>query len=587
MVVPKAERSLLLWIAALLACSVVGCRSVVDIVLDLPERPSSGLVVAGSAGDSAAPGFADGTIRPPIESTRDPASALALLPLDPSGRVDWMEALRTGAIRPRGSLPGVPEPPLGFRPEFEVLFQGPDSTADAIFPHAPHVEWLACEQCHSPVQLTPIVTGYSMVTMTDVLQGELCGQCHGKVSFSPTGQIESCQRCHPRLVPEVDPPRAASPGPEVSTVMTGRDASGETADGSTIYLTWCAMCHGETGLGDGVLGGALLPRPRDFTEALYQLRTTPSGDLPTDADLRRVIDEGIPGTAMPGWKHKLTEAERDALVAFLKTLSDYFDIPPGDPVDVVKPELPPTADDLAAGRALFDEMQCFKCHGPEGRGDGPSAATLTDDWGMPIEPADLTRGWRFNGGPEVEDIYTRLRTGLDGTPMPSLGDVVDAGVVSEAQLWQLAQYIRSLSVGRTAFGDIGIRMRRVALDREADSDAGQGFVTEDLAPALFPHWVHRIRFRCKACHTQLFEPRAGANEITMVDIGRGEFCGKCHDGVTAFAAGFGACRRCHVPVFPVPSPDSVKTESELPKGSHTPLGSGGAGTSFLSRPSNH
>lgn len=65
-------------------------------------------------------------------------------------------------------------------------------------------------------------------------------------------------------------------------------------------------------------------------------------------------------------------------------------------------------------------------------------------------------------------------------------------------------------------------------------------------PATFPHWVHRIRYQCKACHIERFEPAAGANAITMSDIDGGNACGTCHDGATAFDAGFGQCHRCHV-----------------------------------------
>ena len=71
---------------------------------------------------------------------------------------------------------------------------------------------------------------------------------------------------------------------------------------------------------------------------------------------------------------------------------------------------------------------------------------------------------------------------------------------------------------------------------------------ESLPPAVFPHWVHRIRFTCKACHMELFEPVAGANSITMEDISAGNACGACHDGTTAFNAGFGECQRCHTPL---------------------------------------
>ena len=47
---------------------------------------------------------------------------------------------------------------------------------------------------------------------------------------------------------------------------------------------------------------ALLPRPRDFTSGKFKIRTTPSGALPTDDDLRHIIREGMPYTSMPAWR---------------------------------------------------------------------------------------------------------------------------------------------------------------------------------------------------------------------------------------------------------------------------------------------
>src|SRR2546429_4036287 len=75
-------------------------------------------------------------------------------------------------------------------------------------------------------------------------------------------------------------------------------------------VEWCAGCHGETGAGDGPAAAYMLPRPRNFTGAVYKIRTTASGQLPTDADLLRAIDEGLPGSAMPAWKGRLSDAER-------------------------------------------------------------------------------------------------------------------------------------------------------------------------------------------------------------------------------------------------------------------------------------
>lgn len=94
-------------------------------------------------------------------------------------------------------------------------------------------------------------------------------------------------------------------------------------------------------------------------------------------------------------------------------------------------------------------------------------------------------------------------------------------------------------------GDV-VMARAHADSARAPGIAG-GVTLDSLPPATFPHWVHRIRFQCRACHTRLFEPRAGANVVRMDDLRKGRACGACHDGSTAFRAGFGNCQRCHVP----------------------------------------
>ncbi len=85
---------------------------------------------------------------------------------------------------------------------------------------------------------------------------------------------------------------------------------------------------------------------------------------------------------------------------------------------------------------------------------------------------------------------------------------------------------------------------------KTDSGNAAGVEVDQLPRATFPHWVHRLRYRCKVCHMDVFEPRAGSNSVTMRDISEGRACGLCHDGQTAFRAGFGACDRCHLPATP-------------------------------------
>lgn len=65
-----------------------------------------------------------------------------------------------------------------------------------------------------------------------------------------------------------------------------------------------------------------------------------------------------------------------------------------------------------------------------------------------------------------------------------------------------------------------------------------------MRPAIFPHWFHRARFRCKVCHADLgFKFKAGGNEINMVKIIDGQFCGACHNGDIAWSVE--NCNLCH------------------------------------------
>lgn len=68
---------------------------------------------------------------------------------------------------------------------------------------------------------------------------------------------------------------------------------------------------------------------------------------------------------------------------------------------------------------------------------------------------------------------------------------------------------------------------------------------DDIPPATFPHWVHRINFKCYVCHDAIFHMKAGADPVTMDDVRYGKYCGVCHNGTRAFDTGFDNCQRCH------------------------------------------
>lgn len=187
--------------------------------------------------------------------------------------------------------------------------------------------------------------------------------------------------------------------------------------GETVYSKACAACHGENGDGNSEAGRYLNPLPRNFASGMFKFRSTPSGELPTDADLLRIVDNGIPGTQMPAWKRILTNQERLDVVAFLKTFSaDFKD--GAQPAIPIGPDPGSTPQAVQEGKMVYMLMECWACHGGKGRGDGKSGKTLNDDWGHKIRPLDLT-SFRYKAGNDPETLYRTFTTGLNGTPMPA------------------------------------------------------------------------------------------------------------------------------------------------------------------------
>ena len=85
----------------------------------------------------------------------------------------------------------------------------------------------------------------------------------------------------------------------------------------------------------------------------------------------------------------------------------------------------------------------------------------------------------------------------------------------------------------------------VVLAVEGDIVFNRQVVPGGTPPAVFPHWVHRIRYKCYACHPKIFQMKAGADAITMDAITQGKFCGACHNGKVAWGIAFDTCSRCH------------------------------------------
>jgi mono/diheme cytochrome c family protein len=197
-----------------------------------------------------------------------------------------------------------------------------------------------------------------------------------------------------------------------------------------LYRRHCAHCHGISGDGHGPTAGILNPFPRDYRKGIFKFKGTQYAAKPTHDDLKRILHDGIPGTAMPAFA-LLPPDEVDALIEYVKylsmrgqmetTLENYVfeELEPEEQLDLEKDEgrredikamltdiatpwqeaadqvivpdesaVPPSdrtperiAESVAKGRELFysaTKGNCLQCHGPTGLGDGQQ--TDFDDW---------------------------------------------------------------------------------------------------------------------------------------------------------------------------------------------------------------
>ena len=226
--------------------------------------------------------------------------------------------------------------------------------------------------------------------------------------------------------------------PLVAQATHVANVTGQAARGSRLYERYCVGCHGQDGDGNGENAMWIDPKPRDFTAAVFKCRSTPSGNLPTDQDLYDAVTRGFVTTNMPPWV-ALTPQNRVDLIAYIKTFSPRWTGAAAPTAITIPPETPANIESILRGRQTFQRLECWKCHGPAGHGDGPSASTLTDSKDNPIRPYNFSSGTRFKCGDTNQDLYRIFMTGLDGTPMPSFIDNLQPN-----EAWDLVHFLRTL-----------------------------------------------------------------------------------------------------------------------------------------------
>ncbi len=250
------------------------------------------------------------------------------------------------------------------------------------------------------------------------------------------------------------------------------------AAGEALYGIRCAICHGKRGDGEGPAARFMASKPRNFRRGLFKFRTVKPDGLPSDRDLFRSIAAGFPAYGMPSYRY-LSDRDRWSLVYHVKALvaagveaqfrrdaeeldeevdpdelQEFVDswMRPGTPLSVPpQPEddEPKSADSdaMARGRKLFqtDVYACVKCHGPGGKGDGPSAKELKDDWGNPIRPRNYTLGLAYRKvALRRQDVVRLILLGIPGTPMPSNSRPIESSQGTR-EAWDVAAYVEHLT----------------------------------------------------------------------------------------------------------------------------------------------
>ena len=217
-------------------------------------------------------------------------------------------------------------------------------------------------------------------------------------------------------------------------------APGNADKGLEIYNKRCVWCHGKEGNGESASMERMNPPPRDFTSSNYKIKTSGFDSMePNDEDLFRMIQEGMPGTAMPGWGDILKDQDIWDLVAQIKRFSDIEEKPKNQ--IVFGTAVVSSPESIEKGRKLYLD-RCAECHGDDGKGD--ATKKLKGDAEERTWPRNLTKPWTFRGSNSPKDVYARISTGIPGTQMPSFADPVSKKKLSPEERWHVANYVTSL-----------------------------------------------------------------------------------------------------------------------------------------------
>ncbi|MEE2750783.1 MAG: cytochrome c [Myxococcota bacterium] len=251
-------------------------------------------------------------------------------------------------------------------------------------------------------------------------------------------------------------------------VLGGQSIPADTLNlGYRSYVKHCYACHGMDGDGRGPAAPGLDPAPRDLRAATYKFAWVQDG-LPHDDDIKRILTDGLHGTAMLEWE--LPDLEFDAVVQYIKTFSPEGegwkdpDETLGDKVAMTEVTVAEAdmAEAIEQGKSLYHtDGNCWKCHPAYATRDyiyeqgqlrdvNPSFDDQMYDSKLQKETNFVANGAKVNVLPpdytfsamrvshDVESIYKTVRGGLGGGLMPAHDNFPEEDILA------IAYYVDSL-----------------------------------------------------------------------------------------------------------------------------------------------
>jgi len=190
-------------------------------------------------------------------------------------------------------------------------------------------------------------------------------------------------------------------------------------EGMRLYVSYCQLCHGPGGKGDGPLSRQMKITPADLTTTLRSRSDTILKKIISGQGRQTITGRNrhnLLSEAMPEWSKVFNDSQIDALIAFLRFLSTSRHDLMGDP---------------EVGHSIYQKY-CTVCHGEEGEGDGVMTTMLS------ILPSDHSNSIEMN--PISNDQLVEIINNGKGQFMPAW-----KGVLSPGEIETLVSYIRLLS----------------------------------------------------------------------------------------------------------------------------------------------